>query len=354
MKIAIVSTPFLAVPPRDYGGTELVVHELAEGLVERGHDVTLFATGDSRSSADLRWLYPEAQWPPDVMPDLNHVSWAMREVAGGGYDVVHAHSAGALAFGRLVPEVPLVYTLHHVRDEALSAFYRHFPDPWYVAISRDQAGREEPLPRVTVIHHGLSPDRYRWTTRPADYVAFVGRFAEIKGPHTAIDAARAAGVPIRVAGEVHPVDRAFGDREVLPRLRQPHVSPLGVVGMAEKVPLLQDARALLCPIEWDEPFGLAIVEAMLSGCPVVAFPRGSVPELVEPGVTGFVVRDAAEMAEAIRPGGPLDGFDRRRCRERAVERWGRGRMVEEHERLYRRAVEAAARPAADASPVAVA
>src|SRR5919108_5128235 len=153
MKIALVSTPFLAVPPRDYGGTELVVSELAEGLREHGHQVTVFATGDSRTSAALESLYPDPQWPPGVLADLNHVSWALQRVARARYDVVHAHSAVALAMTRLVPDLPLVYTLHHERDEQLSAFYRYFPDVWYVAISEDQKGREISLPYVDVIHH---------------------------------------------------------------------------------------------------------------------------------------------------------------------------------------------------------
>lgn len=339
MRIAMISTPFLSVPPKTYGGTELVVHELTEGLRQRGHDVTLFATGDSETHAELRSLYAQAQWPPEMLTDLNHVSWAVAQAAEGGFDVVHAHSAVALAMSRLLPGLPLVYTLHHERDEQLSAFYAHHPDPWYVAISADQRAREVPLPRVETIHHGLDPRRYEWTGAPGGYVAFVGRLARVKGPHTAIDVAGRAGIEIRVAGEVHSVDREFGEREVMPRLVQPHVHCLGVVGMASKVPLLRDARALLAPIEWNEPFGLVLVEAMLSGCPVVAFPRGSVPEVVEPGITGFIARDAEEMAEIIRPGGCLERFDRRRCRRRAVERFSRERMVANHERLYQRIVE---------------
>lgn len=354
MKIAMLSTPFVAVPPPDYGGTELVVAELTEGLVAAGHQVVLFATGDSRTSAELRALYDLAQWPPDLMTDLNHVSWAMWEIVGGGFDVVHVHSAAALAFGRLLPAIPLVYTLHHVRDEDLSRFYRFFPDPFYVAISRVQAEREIPLPRLTVIHHGLDPDKYEWSCTPADYLAFIGRFAPIKGAHTAIDVAARAGLPIRVAGETHSVDREFGEREMEPRLRLPHVERVGTVGMDRKVPLLRDARALLVPITWDEPFGLAVIEAMLSGCPVVAFPRGSVPELVEDGVTGFIARDEEHMAELVRPGGPVDGFRRDRCRARAVERFGADRMAAEYERLYRRAIgevgtDPASRPLAVAS-----
>jgi len=338
MRIAIVSTPFLAVPPRLYGGTELVVHELAEGLVERGHEVVLFATGDSRTSADLRSVYPQAQWPPEMLTDLNHVSWAMREIAEDGkFDLIHAHSAVALGCGRLLPAIPLVYTLHHERDEQLSAFYRHCRTVHYVAISHDQRRREIPLEHIDVIHHGIEPSKYAWSTSPSgDYVCFVGRFSRVKGPQTAIEAAARAGVPIRIAGEVHPPDESWVAEALRPRLVETHVSYMGSIGLEEKRPLLRDARALLLPIEWNEPFGLIIIEAMLSGCPVVAFPRGSVPELVEQGVTGYVARDVDDMASLIRPGGAVDHFDRRRCRERAVQRFSRARMVDDHIGLYER------------------
>lgn len=353
MRIAMVSTPFLAVPPKDYGGTELVVHELVDGLVDRGHAVTLFATGDSTTRAELRSLYPQAHWPPHPLADLNHLTWAMRGAAAGRFDVVHVHSAVGLAVSRLLPDLRVVYTLHHARDEQLSAFYRYYRDVQYIAISEDQRSREVPLPNCEVIHHGLDPAYFECVDRPGDYVAFVGRLARVKGPHTAIDAAGRAGVPIRVAGEVHEVDSEFGEREVMPRLTLPHVAFLGKIGPARKAPLLRDARALLAPIEWNEPFGLILIEAMLSGCPVVAYPRGSVPELIEPGLTGFIVQDEDELVEAIRPGGVLDTFDRRRCRARAAARFGRDRMVDTHERLYRRlALGAAANAAPAAQPAA--
>ena len=344
MRIAMLSTPFVAVPPKDYGGTELVVAQLTEGLIARGHHVTLLATGDSNSSADIRWLYDQAQWPPDPLTELNHVSWGLREVQFGDFDVVHVHSAAALSLQRMLPELPMVYTIHHDRDEKLSAYYEFFPSTAFVAISRDQARREVWLPDKTVIHHGLNPLDFEWTPHPREYVTFVGRFAPVKGAHTAIDAAEAAGVPIRLAGAVHEVDQEFGEREIEPRLRKAHVTYLGKIGSDTKRPLLRDARALLAPIEWAEPFGLILIEAMLSGCPVVAYPNGSVPELVEPGVTGFVVRDVRGLADVIRPGGVLDGFDRGRCRARAVERFGVDRMVGQYEALYRRVAENARRP----------
>ncbi|MFL5593129.1 MAG: glycosyltransferase family 4 protein [Gemmatimonadaceae bacterium] len=342
MRIALISTPFLAAPPRLYGGTELIVHELAEGLVRRGHDVELFATGDSCTSAQLRYLYAEAQWPPEMLVDLNHVSWAMQqcneEIARGlPFDIIHTHSSVALGCARLMPDAPVVYTLHHAQDESLSAFYRHCQDVHYVAISEDQRCREVSLRHVDVIHHGLDPAKYRWAERAtADYVCFVGRLSRVKGPHFAIDAAREAGVPIHVAGGVHPPDECWAAAELQRRLAQPHVSYLGPIGIADKASLLCRARALLAPIEWNEPFGLILIEAMLSGCPVVAFPRGSVPEVVEQGRTGLIVESFEEMVDAIRPGGPVDHIDRAQCRRLATERFGAERMVSDHVALYER------------------
>jgi glycosyltransferase involved in cell wall biosynthesis len=334
MRIAMISTPFVSVPPRHYGGTELVVHELVEGLLDLGHDVTLFATGDSRTRAPLRSLYPKAHWPPEGFIELNHCSWALREIAEGGFDLIHAHSAAALALGRLVPDTPLVYTLHHVHETALSEYYRHFPEVAFVAISEDQARRESGAQQVTVIHHGLDPARYRWTERPGSYVCFIGRFAREKGPHTAIDAASLAGVPIRMAGEAHPPDRDYASTHVEPRLQAQHVTSLGCIGTDQKVPLLRDARALLAPIDWNEPFGLTLIEAMLSGCPVVAFGLGSIPELIEPGVTGFIASSLEDMARLIRPGGPVDRLDRRVIRTVAARRFNHRRMAAEYEDLY--------------------
>jgi glycosyltransferase involved in cell wall biosynthesis len=336
LRIAMISTPFVAVPPVGYGGTELVVHELVEGLQARGHEVSLFATGDSRTTARLRFFYERAQWPPDPLVELNHVTWAMKEVAAGTFDLVHVHSPPALALTRLVPRPSLVYTIHHVRRPELSAFYAHFRDPHFVAISRSQFRQEEPLTRCTVIPHGLDPARYGPVQAPENFVCFVARLSKTKGPDVAIDAAMAAGVPLHLAGEAHCGDQFFFVEQLKPRLDLPHVTRLGGIGSPQKENLLRRARALLFPISWEEPFGLSMVEAMLSGCPVVAFGAGSVPEVVDEGVTGFVVKDVREMAETIRPGGVLDSFDRHACRARAVERFSRDRLVQDHLDLYRR------------------
>jgi glycosyltransferase involved in cell wall biosynthesis len=337
LHIAMISTPLIPVPPRDYGGTELIVHELVEGLLDREHQVTLFATGDSQTRADLHALYDEAIWPPEPFTELDHVSWAMRRAAEGRYDVVHAHSPCAVALARLIPGLPLVYTIHHAQEPPLSRYYAHFPEVDFVCISGDQCRRETGPASCTVIHHGLDADRYEWRERPEPYVCFVGRLAREKGPVTAIDAAARAGVPIRMAGSVHPPDQAYVEAKVLRRLSGAGVTWLGPIGPDLKIPLLRDARALLAPIEWNEPFGLILIEALLSGCPVVAFGRGSVTELVEHGVTGFVAASEDDMVELIRPGGPVEALDRRRIREIAVRRFHRSRMVADYERVYQAA-----------------
>jgi len=338
MRIVVISTPFLPTPPRDYGGTELVVSDLVEGLVAHGHDVTLFATGDSRTAADLRALYPKAKWPPDPLRDIEHVCWAFREAADLSPDLVHVNSAAAIAAARFIPDLPTVYTVHHTHEPQLSEFYQAHPEIQYVAISSDQATREPGLAHCRVIHHGLDHTRYAWSRRAQPYVSFLGRFSPTKGAHTAIDAARLAGLPIRVAGQVHAQDREYAERELAERLSAPHVCYMGAVGMAKKVAMLRDSRALLMPITWNEPFGLVVIEAMLSGCPVVAFGRGSIPELVDPGVTGFVVESVEEMAEVIAPGGAVETIDRHGCRARAVQRFSQARMVANYERLYAEAV----------------
>jgi len=338
VRIALISTPFVAVPPPRYGGTELIIHELAEGWTRRGQQVELFATGDSRTAAQLEWLYREAQWPPEVLTDLNHVSWCVEHILRGpSVDIIHAHSAAALACCRLVRDIPIVYTIHHAREDQLSSFYRHYPDVHYVAISSDQRHREVDLPHVEVIHHGLDPAPYHAVpTHPDEYVCFIGRFACVKGPHTAIDVARRARIAIRLAGEVHPPDQEWADAELKSRLAEPHVTYVGAVGLREKASLLGNARALLAPIEWHEPFGLVFIEAMLAGCPVVAFARGSVPELVENGVTGFAVSSVDDMVDVIRSGGAIESIDRARCRARAVERFSADRMVDDYLALFER------------------
>jgi len=350
MRIGMVSTTAVAVPPAGYGGTERVVHALVEGLTAAGHDVTLFAPGDSRTSARLRAYHPTAIWPIDAWAELEHVAWSLEAIRAGEFDVVHVHQAESVAFSRFV-DVPMVYTLHHDHDPRRTRFYRQYPEVDYVAISARQAADETALARLHVIHHGLPPQEPP-DVPVGDFVAFLGRFAPTKAPHLAIDAARRAGVTIRLAGRPHENEgEAYHAREIVPRLG-PGVEWLGPLGGRDKLAFLAGARALLMPLRWEEPFGLVMVEAMFCGTPVIAFRRGAAPEIVEDGVTGWIVDDVAGMARAIAR---VDGLDRARCRARAVARFSAERMVREYATVYEHAADRRRVPAvATARPTRVA
>jgi glycosyltransferase involved in cell wall biosynthesis len=335
MRIALVSTCALATPPKKYGGTELVVAELTKGLLSLGHDVTVYATGDSATCGSLRYHVPRPIWPPSELAELRHASFAWKDIANAmrRFDVVHVHHAAALPYHQLV-DIPTALTVHHMRVDALVDHYNSYPEVAYVAISRRQAQLSPELTFARTIHHGLDPACYPAGEGRGDYVAFLGRFAPEKAPHLAIDAARAAGVRVLLGGNPHeiPVAQAYFEREMKPRLADSaHVTWCGELAHEPKVELLAGARALLFPLDWEEPFGLVMIEAMLVGTPVIAFARGSANEVVEDGVTGFLVHNAEEMAQRIRQ---LDRIDRVRCRMRAQERWSTGRMAREYAELY--------------------
>ena len=337
----MISTPFLPVPPLRYGGTELVVFELVEGLRQAGHDVTLFSVGESRAKGAVRSLYQRAVWPPDPYHEQNHAAWAISELVGDdrAWDVVHAHVPAVLPLARFAP-APIVYTLHHAREEALTEFYAMQRGIEFVAISERQRALLPELGRVEVVHHGLDARRYELGAG-GDAALFLGRIAQEKGAHTAIDVARLARVKLLLAGEAHWKDRDYYAEEIAPRLLgRSDVRCLGEIDHDEKVPLLGAVRALLFPIAWEEPFGLVMIEAMFAGTPVLAFRRGSAPEIVDDGVTGWICRDEDEMAARLSDLGRRP-FDRMRCRARAVERFGRARMIGDYLRIYGRVAERA-------------
>jgi glycosyltransferase involved in cell wall biosynthesis len=335
MRIAIISTPFVRCPPIGYGGTELFCYEMAEELTHRRHDVTVYTTGDSVLSCRRRALYHQPVWPPTPADELNHVAWALAEIGrDGGYDLVHMNCPFGLPVTRFI-QVPVVHTIHHSREEPVSRVYAVHSEVHYVAISARQRALEVPLQHSTVIHHGLSASRYRPSLADQGYLAHLGRFAPEKGTHIAIDVARDAGLPIRLAGRTHAQDLAYYEKEIAPRIGTPGVHLLGEADFDQKLAMLRGARALLCPLQWEEPFGLAAIEAMLCGTPVIGFGRGSFPEIIDEGVTGFLVEDAAAMT---RIAGALERFDRAACARRARERFSTETMVTAYEELYRTVV----------------
>ncbi len=329
----MVSTPFVAVPPPLYGGTELVVHALTRALERAGHQVVVFATGDSEVTR-VRAFFQEAVWPPDPYAELLHCRFAAREIQAGEFDVVHAHCPSLLAFA---PDLkpPVVYTLHHEAQPALSRYYRCIPGVRLVAISARQAQLADP-PAQEVVHHGLDPELYPVVGPGGKAALFLGRLSHCKAPDLAVEAATRAGVPLVVAGKVHEGDDVPGWGQLLHEaLAQPHVHRIQSAGLEAKRRLFARSRALLVPLRWEEPFGLVMIEALLAGCPVIAFARGAAPEIVEDGRTGFLVQGVREMAVALRRAHRLD---RPGIQARARERFSSARMADGYLSVYRSAL----------------
>jgi glycosyltransferase involved in cell wall biosynthesis len=336
MRVAILAPPWIPVPPPGYGGIEQVLDLLAAELTERGSDVTLFAAPGTRSRAQVQ--SPLEDPHPDeiemALYEADHVAsaFARIEETDEEFDVLHDNCGfTAFAFADRI-DTPLVHTLHGPFTAQTSAFYaRHGHKACAVALSRYQA-RQAPaeLDVVAVIGNPIVVDDYPFREEKDDYLLWIGRFNDDKGPNRAIAAAKEAGTRLILAGPVQPGQEEFFQREVEPHLDGERIRYIGEVG-DEKGDLFAGARAFLMPIRWPEPFGLVMTEAMACGTPVVAFPEGSAPELVIDGGTGFVVDDEREMAAAV---GRLDEIDPARCRESARERFDVAAVAESYERAY--------------------
>ena len=303
MRIALIAPPFVSVPPKKYGGTELFIAHLADGLQKLGREVVLYANGESTVNAPLRWLYKEAQWPIqgqiyDNLKDLNHTTWAVAD-AVRTCDLIHINNAPGLASSRFV-DLPYVYTIHHPHDDGLSQFYSNFPRIDFVTISEFQRQRETALRHVCTIHHGIDLSPYCLQEKKQDYLAFIGRIAPVKGTHLAIEVAKKAGMPLKIAGEVQPMFRQYYDQQIKPHVDGKSIEYVGEADLKAKNELLGKARAMLFPIQWDEPFGLVQIEAMACGTPVLALPGGSVREIVRDGVSGYVCTSVDEMVQRTR------------------------------------------------------
>jgi glycosyltransferase involved in cell wall biosynthesis len=340
MRIAQVAPLYESVPPRLYGGTERVVAWLTDELVRRGHDVTLFASGDSVTTARLVSSCPRglrlAEDAVDPVPahvaQLGGVIERLTE-----FDVVHCHvDYPAFVPGPLSP-TPIVHTLHGRLDlPDLRDVFAAFPRTALVSISDSQRAPLADLAlnwRATV-HHGLPVDEIPFTDGGAHggYLAFLGRLSRDKGVTLAIAVAHEAGIPLRIAAKRDPIDADYFEREVRPLIDGTFIQYVGEIGDDEKWKFLGGALCLLFPIDWPEPFGLAMIEALACGTPIVARPCGSVPEIVVNGETGWVGDTTRELAAAVRR---LDEIDRRRCRRIVGERFSVSAMADRYERVYR-------------------
>ena len=346
MRIAQVAPLYESVPPQLYGGTERVVSYLTEELVRQGHHVTLFASGDSQTRARLIPVCERSlRLDPEQRDQLAHHVLMLEEVAkrAAHFDVIHFHIDYLhYPLSRRQPVAQLT-TLHGRLDmPELAPLYAEFREMPVVSISDAQRA---PLPHANwlgTVHHGLPLDLLRFAAGPGSYLAFVGRTSPEKGLDRAIEIARRAGIELRIAAKVDAADREYFEEVIAPLLDGPLVEFVGEIGEAEKEEFLGKALALLFPIDWPEPFGLVMIEAMACGTPVIAFSGGSVSEIVDPGRTGFIVADLDAAVGAV---GEVARLDRSLCREVFEARFSAERMACEYLDLYERTLIASASPA---------
>jgi glycosyltransferase involved in cell wall biosynthesis len=348
MNIAQIAPLYESVPPQAYGGTERVVHYLTEELISLGHDVTLFASGDSRTSAELRPCCARSlRLDPETRDPFAYHAVMLDKLISEHerFDVLHFH-VDYLHF--LISKVigwPHLTTLHGRLDlPELQPLYERFNDLPVVSISDAQ---RSPLPQaswVSTVPHGIPKDLLKFSAQASDYFAFLGRISPEKRVDRAVEIATALGVPLRVAAKVDNVDRDYHETTIAPLFKSPLVEFIGEIGDHEKSAFLGNARALLFPIDWPEPFGLVMIEAMACGTPVIAFRHGSVPEIIEDGVTGFIVDD---MTQAIDAAARASELSRWRIREEFERRFTARRMAESYLALYEIVQERTKRPLAE-------
>jgi glycosyltransferase involved in cell wall biosynthesis len=337
LRVGMVAPPWFELPPSGYGGIEAMVYWLTEELVARGHDVTVISAGEDRTAARSRRTYPDAPSARlgETMPEVLHAATAERHLSDLDLDLVHDHSLVGPLMSRGRP-VPTVVTAHGPVEGELGDYYRTLaPDTGLVAISEQQRKLAPDLRWVGTVHNAIPVKEYPFRADKEDFCLFLGRVNEEKAPDLAIRAAREAGRRIVLAAKCsEPHEQRYFEERVQPLLG-PDVEWLGQAGNQEKQDLLARAHCLVFPIQWNEPFGIVMVEAMACGTPVVALRGGSVPEVVEDGVTGFIRDELEELPAAIERAGELDP---EACRRHATERFDVPVMVDGYEDIYRRLV----------------
>lgn len=327
MRIAQVAPLAEAIPPKLYGGTERVVFWLVEELVRQGHDVTLFASGDSRTSAKLVPVIPEALRLAGIRDHTASTLVMLDEVRrrANEFDIIHFH-IDLLQFP-LFKDLffKCITTLHGRLDlPDFHPIYRTFPEMPLVSISNDQRKPMPPVNWVSTIHHGLPPELFRFSRDGGDYLAFLGRISPEKRPDRAIAIAKQTRTPLKIAAKVDAADFEYFTREIEPLLDHPLVEFIGEIDDGRKNDFLGGALALLFPIDWPEPFGLVMIEAMATGTPVIAWRHGSVPQVVDDGISGLIVSSLAEGVEAIQK---IRHLDRKAVRESFEARFTASRMT---------------------------
>lgn len=332
LKIAQVSPPWFAIPPRGYGGIELVVSLLADGLVDAGHDVTVFATGDSRTKAKLEFVYEigPSEKILETMPEVVHIMPAY--LRHEEFDLIHDHS------GRVGPAIanfidtPVLHTLHGPFTDEAKAYYASVNHHiFFNAISEYQRSCMPELNYIGTIYNAINTKWYPFSEEREDYLLFLGRMNPQKGAHIAVEVANRLDMKIIIATKMaEPAEKAYFEEEVKPLLRN-NADILGELDLATKNDLVMRAKCTLFPITWPEPFGLVMIESMVTGTPVICFRNGSVPEVVDDGHSGFIVDTIEEMVDAVRR---IDEIDPNECRRHVEEKFDAPIMVANYEKAY--------------------
>jgi glycosyltransferase involved in cell wall biosynthesis len=346
MRIAQLAPLAESVPPKLYGGTERVIAWLVDELVGLGHDVTLFASGDSKTKATLQAVWPRALRLGRKGVDPNAACAVMIEAIAErarDFDVIHSHVDWLPLPVLSRAGVPFLTTMHGRLDlPGLSDVIGAFPEAPFVSISANQRRALPEANWIATIPHGLPKDQLRPSYEPGSYLAFLGRLTAEKGPEDAIRIARAVRMPLRIAAKIPRAETAYFKKKLEPEIDGEEIKLIGEVDEIRKQPFLAGAAALLFPIDWPEPFGLVMIEAIACGTPVIAYRSGSVPEVVEHAVTGFIVDDEMQAIEGLNEVGRLD---RRRIRARFEERFAASRMARDYEARYRELIARGRRPA---------
>ena len=343
MKIAMVMPPWFKIPPESYGGIEIIVSLLTDGLIEKGHEVTLFTISESQSKARIFTVFNEEMKsyldrPPSSFLNiaLTHTLASYFEIAKGNYDIIHDHTwKEGLACASFM-NIPIVHTLHSPIDEENRRFYslfRNHPGIYFITISNFQQSCLPGLKYAATVYNSIEFSKYPFSEVKEDFFFYMGRFNAEKAPHLACEVASKLGKKLILAGKVHEeAERTYFDQYIKPYLND-NISYIGPLGhwSEEKMRLFSRAKAYLYPIQWDEPFGITMAEAIACGTPVVTFKKGAAPEVIAHGVTGFVVETMEEFIEALEH---IDEISPQACRNRAESMFTSRAMVDNYERAY--------------------
>jgi glycosyltransferase involved in cell wall biosynthesis len=337
MKIAQIAPLAERVPPKKYGGTERVIHALTEELVRRGHEVTLFATGDSITSARLISVYPRSMREAKLKDIYGANAWTLHNIGlayarQDQFDIIHDHNGFLSLPAANLARVPVVMTQHNAFSREEYRMFSALNKPFIVTISDAQRPTGTGLNIVATVYNGLDMKEYPFSAEHEGYLLFVGRISPEKGVHYAIEVAQQLDLPLIIAAKLEPVDRTYFSEYIEPRLSD-QISWIGEVDEAKRNQLMSRAMCFLHPALWKEPFGLTLIEATACGCPVVAFSRGAIPEVIKDGVSGFVVNDLESMLDAVEN---IAKIDREKCREYAIKAFCAKSMTDGYEAVYAR------------------